>query len=285
MTLIAPTSKAVVLASAGAPGKSPIWLSLGSVFAGFSEGVSVSSKLADSVSHRNACLRFVSVTTSTAPRASSGGAASASCRGSPSSRWRCRCRACRDLRGSRAPSSPLDDQGPRVGLASGDRTRIAHRVVDERRRPREGGEVGKVLLVERGEAGDVRLWLSEVQRVGQSGRGLDELLGEERARRAVVLVALVVLHEDVAAVSSRAIGASEPHCSNPFWIGSSIAEGVGGRDGPHHLLLAGDEGPRQVGGLGGVDCVPPPVGGEVVPGDATRVLLCVLFRWAICSSP
>ena len=53
------------------PGNNSTGLSLWSVLAGFSPGVSVAPALAVRVSQRKACLRLVSVTTSWAPEVAS----------------------------------------------------------------------------------------------------------------------------------------------------------------------------------------------------------------------
>ena len=67
MTLTAPTYDAYDLLLMVVPGNSSTGLSLRSLLAGFSSGVSVRPAFAVSVSQRNACLRLVSVSTNWAP--------------------------------------------------------------------------------------------------------------------------------------------------------------------------------------------------------------------------
>ena len=67
MTLTAPTYDAYDLLVMLVPGNSSTGLSLRSLLAGFSLGVSVKPAFAVSVSQRKACLRLVSVSTSWAP--------------------------------------------------------------------------------------------------------------------------------------------------------------------------------------------------------------------------
>ena len=167
-------------------------------------------------------------------------------------------------------ASPSITSAPRVGLAPHHGARVGHGVGDEGGGPADVARHRQVLLVQRRHDRGVGPWRAERRpgRASPSGVCSSCERQELRLGHAVALVLLVVLDHEVAGAHQAG------HGRQGVEVGRAVldravggVERVGGGDGPHDLLLAGDEVAVEEGRLRRVDRVAPAVGGEVVARD------------------